>query len=112
MSALMDIWNTIHAILTSADWITLALIAVCVLAAGFAIQGLNAIVSATVLALVGFAVLIFARAVTMGGHPAVAYANTVWHDFLGLQMLTLIAYAVIFAVLIVVVHVIRSAVFR
>ncbi len=112
MSALMDIWHSIHLILTSADWITLALIAVCVLAAGFAIQGLNSIVSATVLALVGFAILVFARAVVMGGHAVAAYAHTSWQDFLGLQMLTLIAYAVIFAILIAVVHVIRSAVFR
>jgi len=112
MSALLDIWHTIQGILTHADWITLAIIAVIAIAAGFAIQGLNSILSATVLGLVGFVLLVFVRAVTLGKQDFTAYAHTGWHDILALPMITLIAYFAIFAVLIGVVHLIRSAVFR
>jgi hypothetical protein len=112
MSALLDIWHTIQGILTHADWITLAIIAVVAIAAGFAIQGLNSILGATVLGLVGFVLLVFVRAVTLGKQDFTAYANTGWHDILGVQMMTLLSYFVIFAVLIGVVHLIRSAVFR
>jgi hypothetical protein len=112
MSALLDIWHTIQGILTHADWITLAIIAVVAIAAGFAIQGLNSILGATVLGLVGFVLLVFVRAVTLGKQDFTAYANTGWHDIIGVQMMTLLAYFVIFAVLIGVVHLIRSAIFR
>ena len=112
MSALLDIWHTIQGIMTHADWITLAMIAVVVLAAGFAIESMNSVLSATVLGLIGFVLLIFLRAVTLGKQDFTAYAHTGWHDILALQMLTLIAYFIIFAVLIGVVHLIRSVVFR
>ena len=112
MTALLDIWHTIQGILTHADWITLVIIAVIALAGGFAIQGLNSILGATVLGLVGFVLLVYVRAVTLGKQDFTAYAHTGWHDILGLQMMTLFAYFVIFAVLIGVVHLIRSAVFR
>ena len=112
MSAVIDIWHTIQGIMTHADWITLAIIAVVAIVGGFAIQGLNSILSATVLGLVGFVLLVFLRAVTLGKQDFTAYAHTGWHDVLGLQMMTLIAYFVIFAVLIGVVHLIRSAVLR
>ena len=112
MSALLDIWHTIQGIMTHADWITLVLIAVVAIAGGFAIQGLNSILGATVLGLVGFVLLVFVRAVTLGKQDFTAYAHTGWHDILGLQMMTLFAYFIIFAVLIGVVHLIRSVVFR
>ena len=112
MSALLEIWHSIQGILTHADWITLALIALVVIIGGFAIQGLNSILGATVLGLIGFVLLVFVRAITIGKQDFTAYANTGWHDILGLQMMTLLSYFVIFAVLIGIVHVIRSAVFR
>lgn len=112
MSAFIDIWHTIQGIVTHADWITLAIIALVAIAGGFAIQSLNSILSATVLALAGFVGLVYLRAVTMGHQDFTAYAHTGWHDILGLQMMTLIAYFVFFAVLIAAVHLIRSAVFR
>jgi hypothetical protein len=52
------------------------------------------------------------RAVTLGKQDLTAYAHTGWHDVLGLQMITLLAYFVLFAVLIAAVHLIRSAVLR
>lgn len=112
MSALLEIWHSIQGILTHADWITLTIIAVIALAGGFAIQGLNSILGATVLAFIGFALLVFVRAVTLGKQDFSAYANTGWHDLLGVQMMALLSYFLIFAVLIGIVHVIRSAVFR
>ena len=112
MSALLDIWHTIQGIMTHADWITLAMIAVVAVAAGFAIQSLNSVLSATVLGLVGFALLVFVRTVTLGKQDLTAYAHTGWHDILALPMITFFAYFIIFAVLIGVVHVIRSVVIR
>ncbi len=112
MSALTEIWNAIHAIVMSADMITLGIAIVVVLVAGFVMEGFNSIISATLVALIGFALLGYVRAVTLGKQEAVAFANTDWHNFLGLPMITLVAYAVLFAVLIAVVHFVRSAVLR
>ena len=112
MSALLEIWHTIQGIMTHADWITLVIIAVVAIVGGFAIQSFNSILSATVLGLVGFVLLVFVRAITLGKQDLTAYAHTGWHDILALPMLSLIAYAVIFAVLIAVVNLVRSAVFR
>jgi hypothetical protein len=112
MTALLDIWHTIQGILTHADWITLVIIAVIALAGGFAIQGLNSILGATVLGLVGFVLLVYVRAVTLGKQDFTAYAHTGWHDILGVPMMMMLSYFVLFAVLIGVVHLIRSAVFR
>jgi len=110
MSALTDIWHTIQSIVTSADWITLVVAAIVVIGAAFAIDGLNALLGATVLSLVVFGLLDYVRAVTLGHQNATATATTDWHNFLALPMLTLLAYAILFAVLISLVHVIRTAV--
>lgn len=112
MSALTDIWHAIHAIVFSADTIALVLGVIVVLAAGFMMESFNSIVSSTVLALVGFALLGFIRAVTLGKQDFTAYAQSDWHNFLAMPMLTLVAYAVLFGVLITVVHIIRSAINR
>ncbi|MDE2182341.1 MAG: hypothetical protein KGJ78_04910 [Alphaproteobacteria bacterium] len=110
MSALMDIWHAIQGLLTSADYITLGLIVVIAIVAGVLIQGLNSVISATFWSLVAFAALGFARAITLGHQDAIAFAKADWHAFLGMGMLTLVAYSVVFIVLIAVVNVIRSAV--
>lgn len=110
MSALMDIWHAIHAVIMSGDYIALGIVVVIAIVAGIAIQGLNSVISATFWSLLAFAVLGYVRAITMGHQDVSAYASTAWHNFLGLGMLTLIAYAVIFAVLIALVNVVRSAV--
>jgi hypothetical protein len=112
MSALLDIWHTIQGIVTHADWITLVIIAVVAIVGGFAIQSFNSILSATVLGLVGFVLLVFVRAVTLGKQDLTAYAHTGWHDILALPMIMLLAYFILFAVLIAAVHLIRSAVLR
>lgn len=111
MSALTDIWNSIHGIITSADVITLVIMGVIALAAGFTMQSLSSIVTTTFMALLAFALAGYVRAVVMGQNAA-AYAQTDWHGFLSLQMLTLLAYAITFAIVIGIVHFVRSLVFR
>jgi len=112
MSALTDIWHTIQGIATTADTITLVFAVVVVLAAGFAMSSFQSIISATVLSLIIFALLGYGRAVTVGGHDPAAYLTTDWHNFLAMPMLTLVAYAVLFGVLIAIVNFVRSAVSR
>ena len=112
MDWLNEIWNSVYAIFTSADMITLAIIAVVVLAAGFMMEGLGSIVTMTFVALVAFAVLQYIRAVALNGQNASALAQTDWHNFLAWPMQGLVAYAIAFAVLIGVISLIRSLVFR
>ena len=112
MSIVWDIWNTIRAIVTSSDMITLAIGLVVVVAAGFMMQGMESLASTTLVALVAFALLGYLRMVTLGKQPAVAYATTDWHNFTSTNGLTLLAYALIFAVGIAVVQLVRSVVAR
>jgi hypothetical protein len=111
MSIVMDIWGAIHSILTTSGAIPLAFMAVIALAAGFMMQSFNSILSATIIAMVAFALATYAFAVARGASAA-ASAQADWSNFLGLHMLTLLAYAITFAIAIAVVHGIRSAVMR
>jgi hypothetical protein len=111
MSALMDIWHTIQAVVTSADYWTLGAAILVVIVAGFIMEGLGSLISATVMSLLIFALLKFAIAMTVGGqHDAEALALSNWQAFVDLKMLTLLAYAITFGVLIAVVNLIRSAI--
>ncbi len=112
MTIFWDIWNAIHAVITTSDMITLGIAAVVLLAAGFMMQGMESLVTTTLIALVAFALLGYVRAVTLGKQNAVAYATTDWHNFLGLPMITLLAYAITFAIGIAVVNLVRSLVLR
>ena len=112
MSIVWDIWNTIHGIVTSADMITLGIGVVILLAAGFAMQGIDSLITATIIAMVAFGLASFVRAITIGGQNASEYAATDWHNFTTLNGLTLLAYALTFAVGIAIVHLVRSAVIR
>jgi hypothetical protein len=112
MFVIMDIWHSINSIFTSADMVTLAIMAVIALGAGFAMQGMGSLITATFGALVVFGLAGFVRAVTTGKKDAMALAQTDWHSLLGLQMQVLIGYAVAFAIVIALVHLVRSAVMR
>jgi len=112
MSSFMDLWNAITTIFTSADMITLAIMIVIVLAAGFIMQGFESIVTTTFVALVLFGVASYVRAVAMNGQNAAQLAETRWHDFLGMTVQSIVAYAIAFAVAIGIVHLIRSVVAR
>jgi hypothetical protein len=108
---IMDIWHAVHAILTTSDWITLGIMAVIALGAGFMMSSFGSLASTTLVSLVAFALLGYVRAVTMGGKNASAFAATDWQAFQALHMLDLLAYALIFAVAIAVVHAARSLIF-
>lgn len=112
MSALTDIWHAMLAIVTSGDHISLAIMIVIAIAAGYLMQSFGSIVTTTFVALLAFALVGYVKAIALGGQNAEAYAQTDWHGFLGLQMMTLLAYALTFAIAISVVHAIRSAVMR
>jgi hypothetical protein len=112
MHFLMDIWNTIHTILTTSDLITLAVMALIALGAGFMMQSFGSIVTTTVFSLIAFALVGYVRAITMGGQNASAFATKDWQMFQELHMLTLVAYAVTFAVVIAIAHVARSLLMR
>lgn len=110
MSVFWDIWNAIHNIVTTSDLITLGIAAVVLLAAGFMMQGMESLLNTTIIALVAFALLGYVRAVTLGKQNAAQYATADWHNFLGLPMIMLLAYTITFAVIIAVVHGVRSLV--
>ncbi|HUJ03070.1 MAG TPA: hypothetical protein VLW75_05490 [Rhizomicrobium sp.] len=112
MSSVMDVWNSITGIFTTADWITLAIMAIVAIGAGVVMQELGAIVTTTIVALIVFALAVYARAVLLGGQNAAQLADKNWHGFLGLPIETVIAYAIPFAVVIAVVHGVRSAVWH
>lgn len=112
MSSFMDIWQAITAIFTSADLITLAIMVVIVLAAGFIMQGFDSIVTTTFVALILFAIAGYVRAVALNGQNAAKLAESQFHNFLGMTAQSLVAYAVAFAVAIGIVHIVRSIVMR
>jgi hypothetical protein len=111
MSILTDLWSSVHAIVMSADWVTLAIMVAIALGAGFMMQNYASIVTTTFVALIAFALAGYVRAI-VAGQNAESYAQTDWHNFLGLHMLTLVAYALTFAIVISLVHAVRSIVQR
>jgi hypothetical protein len=111
MSALLDLWHSIVGIVTTGDWVTLAIMVVIALAVGFAMQNFGSIVTATFAALVVFGLATFARGAA-GSKDALALAKTDWHSLLGLTVHSLLAYAVAFAVVIGIVSFVRSLVMR
>lgn len=111
MSALMDIWHAIQALVTSADYWTLGAAILVVIVAGFIMESLGSLISVTFVSLIVFVLLKYVLALTIGGqHDAEALATQYWQAFVDLKMLTLLAYVVVFGVLIAVVNMIRSVV--
>jgi hypothetical protein len=111
MSEVMNLWHSITAIITSSDIVTLIIMAVVAIGAGFAMSGMGSLVTATFGALVLFGVATFVRA-AIAGKSAATLAQTDWHNLLAMQVQTLLAYAIAFAVVIAIVHTIRSIVMR
>ena len=104
MSFLMDIWHAIQAIVMSSDWITLVIMAVIALGAGFLMQSMGSLPATPVVALIAFGLAGYVRAVTLGKQNAAAFASTDWQAFLNLQMKTLLPYLALFLVAIAVAH--------
>ena len=114
MSALTDIWNTIHGILTTSDIITLVIILVVAIAIAWFTEGLGSLISATFMALVVLGVAVFARGAITGGSKTDVgtLLSTDWHNVMMMPTQTLLAYAIIFAVVIAIVGGIKSVIGR
>jgi hypothetical protein len=112
MEFVNSLWAAIQAIVSHSDMITLAIIAVIAIAAGFMMDGFASLITVTVIALVAFGAAGYLRGVALGGQNASAFATTTLHSLEVAQMLTVLAYAVIFAIVIAVVNVVRSLVLR
>ncbi|MBI1328489.1 MAG: hypothetical protein GC166_01155 [Alphaproteobacteria bacterium] len=112
MSVLTDIWNAINTIAMSGDYIRLGIIVVIALAGGFAIEGASSLINATLVALIVFAIANFVREVAMNGANAGQLLDSYWAAFQALPMLTVLAYALIFAILIAIVNLVRSLLTR
>ncbi len=111
MSALLQIWHAVQAVVLSADYYTLGAAVAVIIIAGFLIDGLRGIVSATLLALIAFAAVKLIIALVIGKeHDVEVLAAADWRAFVDLKMLVLLAHALIFGVLIAVVGTIRSMV--
>jgi len=111
MSELVNLWHSIAGIFTSSDIVTLIIIAVVCIGVGFAMQGMGSLVTATFGALILFGLATYIRAV-VGGKSAMSLAQSDWHGLLALQVQVLLSYAIAFAVIIAVVHYVRSLVMR
>jgi len=113
MSALMDLWNMVAGIVTHGDPITWAIMAIVAIGAGFVMQDLSGLVTATFGALIVYAIALYVKtiATTSGADPA-AVADKNWHEFLAWPVQGLIAYAILFAIAIAIVGVVRSIVMR
>jgi hypothetical protein len=112
MAPVMEVWNAIHGIVTSADLITLGIALVILLAAGFTMQSFEGLITTTVVALVAFGLALYVRAITLGGQKAADYATADWHNFTTLNALTLLAYGLTFAVGIAIVRTVLSVIGR
>jgi hypothetical protein len=112
MASLMDFWHGIISIFTSADMITLGIMIVIVLAAGFIMQGFEALATTTLVALVLFGLAGYVRAVALNGANAAELAEKQWHGFLTMPVQTVIFYAIAFAVGIGIIHTVRTLVIR
>jgi hypothetical protein len=108
MSVLMDVWNAIHAILFGANWMSLVAMALIVIFAGYVIENFSSVVTATLIALIAFALVEYALAVFVHKQDAATYATADWKAFQVLPTLTLLAYGLIFAVGIGIAHTART----
>lgn len=111
MFAITDVWHTIQSIIHSADLITLVIMAVVAIGAGFLMQEMGSIISATVIALIVFAIIKFVYAIALQHADASALVMADWKSFETLQMLLVLAYAVVFGVVIAIVSTVRNLVF-
>lgn len=111
MSALLEIWHAIEAVVMAADYYTLAAGVVIILAAGIMMESMSSIINVTLASLFIFVLAKFALVLALGHHVDLeSQAAAFWNGFVDLKMLALAAYLVIFAVLIGAVSTIRSIV--
>jgi len=107
MPFLMDMWHAVQGIVMSSDWITLVIMAVIALGAGFLMHSMGSLPTTTIVALVAFGLAGYVRAVTLGKQNAAAFASTDWQALLNLQIKVLLPYFLLFLVAIAVAHALR-----
>ncbi|HEY2068680.1 MAG: hypothetical protein WBQ17_02460 [Rhizomicrobium sp.] len=114
MSVLTELWRSMHVILAAADWITLAMLVIVTVAAAFLTEGFATFVTSVFIALVVFAAAVFARAAIMGDSKGdiTGLALSEWNTVMSWKIEMLLAYVIIFAVLIGLVSTIRRVVTR
>jgi hypothetical protein len=114
MSVLMDLWHSVVGIVTTSGVITLVIMAVIAIGAAFMIEGAGSLVTATVGALVvfGLATSIYAAATAKGGANWSGMPQADWAALHSVTVPILLAYAILFAVVIGVLSFIRSIVLR
>jgi hypothetical protein len=112
MSALTDIWNTIHGILTTSDVIMLVIMAVIAIAVAWFSEGLGSLATAVLGALAVLGLAVFARGAIQNGKDIGGLAQTDWHNLMIMPTQTLLSYAIIFAVVILIVGIVRSVIGR
>lgn len=110
MSALAELGHAIANILSTPDWIALAAIGVIAIGLGLFTESLTALVTSTFIALVAFGVVMIVRGAISTKRDIGAIGDLVqadWHAFMGWQVQMLVAYAILFAVIIAAVSGIR-----
>jgi len=114
MSALTDIWNTIHGIITGSDAIALVIMAVIAIAVAWFSQGMGSLLNSVLIALVVNGVITVIRHVVQGGSKVDfgTVLSTDWHNAMIMPTQTLLAYAIIFGVVIGIVGAIKSVLGR
>jgi hypothetical protein len=105
-----EIWLAFHGIVAASDRVTLVIMVVIAIGAGALMRKLESIVTVTFVALIAFALFSYAKAVLVGRGNASDFALTYWQAFQNLHMLTLLAYAIGFAAVILAVYLARSAI--
>lgn len=114
MSIIMDLWHAIIGIVTTSGAIPLVIMLVIAVAAAFMIEGMGSLVSATVGALIvfGLASTIYAAATAKGGANWSGMPQADWTTLHQFTVASLIAYAILFAVVIGVINFVKTLVVR
>jgi hypothetical protein len=114
MSIIMDLWHAIIGIVTTSGAVPLVIMLVIAVAAAFMIEGIGSLVSATVGAVIvfGLATTIYAAATAKGGANWSGMPQADWAALHQFTVASLIAYAILFAVVIGVINFVKSLVVR
>jgi hypothetical protein len=108
-----ELWNMAVQIFSTDDWVRLVIIAVIVIAGGFFMSSFGQLLNTTVLALIVFVIATMVRAEMAPDAPDFGtLLQQDWDTFLAMDVKTLLVWFLSFAVLIAIVHGIRSLVFR
>ncbi len=111
MSAITGMWNEILGLVTTTDIAMLIVAGLIIVGTGLLMQSGAALGTATLAALVIFALANYAQGVVMGANASAA-AEIGWQKLLDMQAGMLIAYFILFGVLISIAFAVRSVIFN